>query len=78
MFTRTRKSNIRTRRSNVPMSTIITLGTYTQSKYSKAFDAKSNLKVICAKKMGLISKRGCMSVTDLNQTVRYTCHVVDV
>ena len=28
--------------------------------------------------MGFISKSGCMSVTDLNQTVRYICHVVDV
>ena len=28
--------------------------------------------------MGLITKSGCMSVTDLNQTVRYICHVVDV
>ena len=28
--------------------------------------------------MGVITKSGCMSVTDLNQTVRYICHVVDV
>ena len=28
--------------------------------------------------MGLITKSDCMTVTDLNQTVRYTCHVVDV
>ena len=28
--------------------------------------------------MGLITKSGCMSVTNLNQTVRYICHVVDV
>ena len=28
--------------------------------------------------MGLITKSGCMSVADLNQTVRYKCHVVDV
>ena len=28
--------------------------------------------------MGLITKSDCMSVTDLNQTVRYICHVVDV
>ena len=28
--------------------------------------------------MGLTTKSGCMSVTDLNQTVRYICHVVDV
>ena len=28
--------------------------------------------------MSLITKSGCMSVTDLNQTVRYICHVVDV
>ena len=28
--------------------------------------------------MGLITKSGCMSVTDLNQTVGYICHVVDV
>ena len=28
--------------------------------------------------LGLISKNGCMNVTDLNQTVRDICHVVDV
>ena len=28
--------------------------------------------------MGLITKSDCMSVTDLNQTVRDICHVVDV
>ena len=28
--------------------------------------------------MGLITKSDCLSVTDLNQTVRYLCHVVDV
>ena len=28
--------------------------------------------------MGLITKSGCMGVTDLNQTIRYICHVVDV
>ena len=28
--------------------------------------------------MGLITKTDCMSVTVLNQTVRYICHVVDV
>ena len=28
--------------------------------------------------MGLISKCDCISVTDLNQTVRYISHVVDV
>ena len=28
--------------------------------------------------MGLITKSDCMSVTDLNQTVRYICHVVDI
>ena len=28
--------------------------------------------------MGLITKGDCTSVTDLNQTVRYRCHVVDV
>ena len=28
--------------------------------------------------MGLITKSDCMNVTDLNQTVRYICHVVDV
>ena len=28
--------------------------------------------------MGLITKSDCMSVTVLNQTVRYICHVVDV
>ena len=27
--------------------------------------------------MGLITKSDCMTVTDLNQTVRYICHVVD-
>ena len=60
------------------MFTIITPGPYTHSKYSKAFEAKCNLKVNCEKKMSLMSKRGCMSVTYLNQTVRYICHVVDV
>ncbi len=28
--------------------------------------------------MSLIANKGCKSVTDLNQTVRYICHVVDV
>ena len=28
--------------------------------------------------MDLITKRGCMSVTDLNHEVRHLCHVVDV
>ena len=28
--------------------------------------------------MGLITKSDCMSVTDLNQTVRYKCHVNEV
>ena len=28
--------------------------------------------------MGLITKCDCMSVTDLNQTVRYICYVVEV
>ena len=28
--------------------------------------------------MGLITKTGLLSVTDLNQTLRYICHVVDV
>ena len=28
--------------------------------------------------MGLITKSDCMSFTDLNQTLRYLCHVVDV
>ena len=28
--------------------------------------------------MGLITKTDCMSVTDLNQTVGYNCHIVDV
>ncbi len=28
--------------------------------------------------MGLITKSGFMSVTDLNRTVSYICHVVDV
>ena len=28
--------------------------------------------------MGLITKSECLSVTDLNQTVRFICHVVDV
>ena len=28
--------------------------------------------------MGLITKSDCLSVTDLNQTVRYICHVVEV
>ena len=29
-------------------------------------------------KMGLITKSDCMSLIDLNQTVRYICHVADV
>ena len=28
--------------------------------------------------MGLIAKSDCMSLTDLNQTVRYICHEADV
>ena len=62
----------------VPMFTIITPGPYTQSKQSKTFHAKCNVKVNCEKKMGLITKSDCMSVTDLNQTVSYIWHVVDV
>ena len=30
------------------------------------------------RKNGSDTKTDCMSVTDLNQTVRYICHVVDV
>ena len=62
----------------VPMFTIITPGTYTHSKQSKPFHAQCNLMVNCEKKIGLITKSGRMSVTDLNQTLRYICHVVDV
>ena len=62
----------------VPMFTITTPGPYTHSKQPKAFHANCNLKVNCDKKMGLITKSDCMSVTDLNQTVRYFSHVVDV
>ena len=29
-------------------------------------------------KLDLLTKNACMSVTDLNQTVKYKCHVVDV
>ena len=61
-----------------PMFTIVTPGPYTHSKQSKAFHAEYNLKVYCEKKMGLITKSDCMSVTDLNQTGRYLCHVVGV
>ena len=28
--------------------------------------------------MGLITRSDCMTVTDLNQTIRYICHVVDL
>ena len=62
-----------------PMFTIITPGPYTHSKQSNAFHAKCNLKVnLKGAKMGWITESYCMSVTDLNQTVRYICHVVDV
>ena len=30
------------------------------------------------RKIGFDNQSGCMSVTDLNQTVRFLCHVVDV
>ena len=56
----------------VPMFTIITRVPYTHSKQSKTFRAN-----LC-EKLGLIAKINCMSVTDLNQTVRYICHVADV
>ena len=62
----------------VPMVTIITPGPYIQSKQSKAIHAKCILKVNCEKKMGLITKSDCISVTDLNQTFRYIGNVVDV
>ena len=55
----------------VLMFTIITPGPYTHSKKSKAFHAQGKLKVICEKKRALITKSGCMSVTDLDQTVRF-------
>ena len=67
-----------TRATFVPMFTIITPGPYTHSKQSKAIDGECNLKVNCAKKMGLITKSDCMSVTDLNQTFRYIGYVDDV
>ena len=63
--------------SPVPMFAIITPGPYTHSKQSKAFHSKCNLEVKCEKN-GSNTKTDCMSVTDLNQTVRYICHVVDV
>ena len=61
----------------VPMFTIITPGPFTHSKKSEAIHAKCNLKVNCEKN-GFDNQNGCMSVTDLNQTVRYICHLVDV
>ena len=62
----------------VPMFTIITPGPHTQSKQSKTFHAKCNVKVNCGKKMRLTTKSDCMSVTHLNQTVSYIWHVVYV
>ena len=62
----------------VPMFTIITPGPYTHCKQSNSFLAKSNLKVDCEKKMSLITKSNCMSVTDLNHALRLLCRVVDV
>ena len=62
----------------VPMFIIITSGPYTHSKQSKAIHAKCNFMEKCEKKMGLITKSDCMSVTGLNQTFRYIGYVVDV
>ena len=62
----------------VPMFTIITPRPYTHSKQSKTFHAKCNLEVDCEKKTGLITKSGCISVTDPNHAVRYICTVADV
>ena len=62
----------------VPMFTIITFGLYTHSKQSQTFDAKCNLNVNCEKRMSLITKSDCMSVTDLNHAVGHLCHVVVV
>ena len=62
----------------VPMFTIITPGPYTHSKQSTAFHVKCNLKVNCEKKMSLIRKSDCSSVTDHNHAVGHLCHVVDV
>ena len=61
----------------VLMFTIIINGPYNQSKQSKTFYAKCNLKVI-VRKTSLISKSDCVSFTNLNHTVRHICHVVDV
>ena len=61
----------------VPTFTTITPGPYNHSEQSKVFHAKCNLKVYF-KKMSLITKIDCMSDTDLNQTIRYICHVVYV
>ena len=61
-----------------PMFTIINLALSTHSKQSEAFHAKCNLEVICEKRMSLITKSDCMSVTDLNHAVRHLCHVVVV
>ena len=60
----------------VPMCTIISPGPYTQSKQSKSFHGKCNLKVNCDKKMSLLTKIDCVIVTNLNHTVRHVCHVV--
>ena len=35
------------------------------------------LEIKLLEKKGLITKSDCMSVTDVNQTVRDICHVVD-
>ena len=61
----------------VPMFTVITPGPHTHSKQSKTFRAKCNLKVDC-EKSDFITKSDFMSVTDLKQTLRDICHVVDV
>ena len=55
--------------TRVPMFTIVTPGPYTHSEQSKATNAKCNLKVNY-EKIGWITKKDCMSVTDLNQTFR--------
>ena len=62
----------------VPIFTIITPGPYSHSKQSKPFHSKSNLNGKLCEKIVLITKSGCMSVADLNRTVRHLCRVVGV
>ena len=62
----------------VLMFNTITPGPYTQFNQSKVFKLNVTWRWTVTKKLVLITKCDCMNVTDLNHTVRYIGHVVDL